>query len=108
MFGAVPLPDVASWLFWAMLVPPNAKKRNMKVPANSEAAARNSMRHLFAVFHELLAPCWPGLCFTLWDDAGDVSFWCSGSMFLSAMMERSLDFCIYREREEILQRSSCR
>ena len=64
VFGAAPLPDVASWLFWAMLVPPNAKKRNIKVPANSEAAAINSIRHLFVVFHELLVLCWPDLCFT--------------------------------------------
>lgn len=82
VFGAVPLPDAASWLFWAMLVPPKEKKRNMKVPANSESAAMNSMRHRFTVGEDRLVGCCPGLDFSC-----DVSFRCRGSMFLSAMMK---------------------
>lgn len=43
-------PAVAASLYTAAVlatwVPPKAKKRNMKVPANSEAAATSSLRHL--------------------------------------------------------------
>ena len=33
----------------ATLVPPNAKNRNMNVPANSAAAATSSLRHLLGI-----------------------------------------------------------
>lgn len=42
--GLVAVADVlATW------VPPNAKNRNMNVPANSAAAATSSLRHLLVI-----------------------------------------------------------
>jgi hypothetical protein len=42
----------------ATLVPPNAKNRNMNVPANSAAAATSSLRHRLGRKPDLVG--WPG------------------------------------------------
>jgi hypothetical protein len=87
-------PDVATSLYiaavFATLVPPNAKKRNMNVPANSAAAATSSLRQRlgkkprlvgrpggFPVLGRVLGSCWEDV---------DASFLCKGRMFLSAMV----------------------
>jgi hypothetical protein len=55
-------PDVVRLLYvaavLATLVPPNAKNRNMKVPANSAAAATISLRHRFGMKPDRVG--WPG------------------------------------------------